>query len=93
MATNSTRRTAPAKDEATGEETRFEYEGEEYTIPPTRKWSVDAIEAVEDEKIATLCRAILGREQWARFKSTPRDAGDLDDFVSALLKAAGISGN
>lgn len=85
--------TTPAKAEATKKTVSFTYEGEKYTIPTTKEWDLDVIEAVEDEKIIAVVRGILGADQWATFKSKPRKVEDLNTFFNAISKAAGLQGN
>lgn len=77
--------TSPAADEKTL--VTFEHDGETYTIPTADEWSLDAIEAFEDGKNASLIRAILGPVQWAMFKRKPRKGSDLGDLFVAAEKA------
>lgn len=72
--------------------TTVTFEDVDYTIAPAEDWSLDAIEAYEDGKIATLVREILGAEQWARFKEKPRKVSDLTAFMREFEKATN-SGN
>ena len=65
----------------------FTFEGAKYTIPEADEWSLDALEAYEDGKVATLIREILGAAQWATFKSKPRTVADL----TALFEAAQVA--
>lgn len=85
--------TTPAKTEATKKTVSFTYEGEKYTIPTTKEWDLEVIEAIEDEKIVAVVRGILGDAQWATFKSKSRKVADLNDFFSAISKATGLQGN
>lgn len=82
-----------AKDEALKGNHKFTYDGEDYEVPPTSEWDISVIEAVEDEKIVTVVRSILGTAQWAKYKSKPRNVEDLTKFFEALSKAAGLQGN
>lgn len=83
----------PAKTEATKKTVSFTYEGEKYTIPTTKEWGLDILEAVEDEKIVAVVRGILGADQWATFKSKTRTVDDLTSLFTAISKAAGLQGN
>lgn len=85
--------TTPAKTEATKKTVSFTYEGDKYTIPTTKEWDLEVIEAVEDEKIVAVVRGILGAEQWAAFKSKSRTVDDLNSLFTAISKAAGLQGN
>jgi len=77
--------TSPAADEKTL--VTFDFDGVTYTIPTADEWSLDAIEAFEDGKNASLMRAILGPVQWAKFKSVPRKGADLGNLFEAAEKA------
>lgn len=86
--------TSPVKADATGADVPFTFDGETYYTTPPAKWSLDAIEAFEADKVATCVRLLLGDDQWKRFKSKPRTIGDLNDMFQALQSAAvGSSGN
>jgi hypothetical protein len=83
----------PAKAEATDQPVSFSYDGKDYTISPSSEWSLDALEAFEDEKVIRFVRLVLGPVQWAAFKSTSPKVQDFNDFMEALGEASGISGN
>jgi hypothetical protein len=82
-----------AKAEATKKKASFEYDAETYTIASTKEWGIDVIEAIEDEKIVSAIRAILGDKQWANFKKKPRTVDDLNTLFEHISKAAGLQGN
>lgn len=66
----------------------FEHEGTSYTIPAPAEWSLDAIEAFEDEKIVTLVREVLGAAQWKAYKAEKRrTASDLESLFGSIEKA------
>lgn len=67
----------------------FDYDGVTYTVPDADEWSLDALEAYEDGKVATLIREILGSAQWATFKSKPRKIADLNGLFEAAQEALG----
>ena len=48
---------------------------------------LEVLEAWEDGKHVALTRAILGKEQWAVFKSTKRPVEDLYLLLTELIKA------
>lgn len=80
-----------ARAEAEGASIEFEYDGETYSIPSHAKaWDVDVLEAVEDGKIATAARALVGADQWRQFKAKRRSVEDLNDFFEAMQKAGGF---
>lgn len=63
----------------------FDHNDVTYTIPPAEDWTVDALEAFEDGKLATLLREILG-EQWAAFKATKPKVSDLAALFASAEK-------
>jgi len=69
----------------------FTHEDITYTIPPAEDWSVDALEAYEDGKLATLLREILG-DSWVAFKATKPKVSDLAALFESAEKALN-SGN
>lgn len=87
MATNT------AKTEALNEKVSFEYDGETYEVAPAREWDLDVLEAYEDGMIATTVRSLLGKEQYATFRSKKRNVGDLEDLFMEIQKALGVEGN
>lgn len=82
-----------AKAEAQNTKVSFDYDDGSYTIAPTKEWSLDVLEAIEDEKIVAALRAILGADQWLLFKSKPRKVEDLNALFEAISKASGLQGN
>lgn len=61
-----------------------------FTVPPAKDWPVEVYEALEDDKVISATRQLLGPEQWAAFKaSDPKPT--LEDFqtVSELLAGGG----
>lgn len=61
-----------------------------FTVPKFSRWPIDAMEALEDNKLYTALRAVLGDEQWAAFKaSTPTPVqGDVEELSNLLGQAA-----
>lgn len=84
---------SPAKAEATDADVTFDYDGTTYTIPATKDWDLDVLEAYEDGKIAATVKAVLGAKQYATFRSVPRKVSDLADLFQSLQTAVGIAGN
>lgn len=83
----------PVKAEALGESFSVDFDGVAYTIEPATEWDLDVLEAIEDGKMTTALRTLLGREQWATFKAKRRTAADLGTFYSAVEQAIGAPGN
>lgn len=67
-----------------------DYEGHTYTFDADTV-TIDALEDFENQKYIRALRAILGPEQWAEYKTRHPRAVDLDQFVVALIGAAGNS--
>lgn len=82
-----------AKAEALKKAHHFTFDGEKYSVAPTVDWDVEVLEAVEDEKIVAVVRAILGEKQWTQFKAKKRKVEDLTRLFEAISKAAGLQGN
>lgn len=91
MATQTSKKAA--KNEAQDGEIRFEFDGEEYVIATASDWDVEVLEAFEDGNIVQTVRALLGADQWARFKSKRRTVGDLNDLFQEAQDALGSEGN
>lgn len=75
------------KAEATPTEVSFEYDGTKYTVPAPKVWPLEVIEAQESGKFATCVRALLGEDQYLRFKKTPRTLSDLEQLTDAMFSA------
>lgn len=82
-----------AQAEATDQPTSFEYDGETYTVAPSKDWDLDALAAFEDGAILRAVTLILGADQMKTFRSKKRTVGDLNDLFATAQKAAGIEGN
>lgn len=82
-----------ARNEATDAAAEFAYDGESYTVEPSKSWDLAALEAFEDGHVAACVRLVLGAEQWKRFRAKPRTIGDLNDLFEAAQKAAGVDPN
>jgi hypothetical protein len=89
----TTRKTSPAAAEALGEAIPLTFAGIDFLVPTTSNWPLTALLAYEDGKIATFVRALLGAEQFAAYLATSPVLSDMNEFVEALQKALGISGN
>ncbi|MGK5496392.1 hypothetical protein [Streptomyces sp. URMC 125] len=87
--TANTKAVENAKTEATDVESprTFEYKGETYTVPGLMDMPVEVLELedVEDVNPTTLARAIIGEEQWAKFKATGAKVRDFNDFLALVL--------
>lgn len=94
MANARTTKTNPVAAEATGAETlEFEYDGETYGVRPTSSWSLDALEAFEDGRIASLLREVLAPGDYARFRKGHNTVAELTELVEAMQDVLGVAGN
>ncbi len=66
----------------------FEYDGARYHVPPAEEWDLDVFEALEEGKLVTGVKALLGPEQYAMFRKEHRTLKELTAFMEALQKAA-----
>ncbi len=89
----TTKKTTPAETEAREGEVRFSFDKVEYVIPPAKEWDLDVLESWEDGKVASTCRALMGPDQWAKFRSVKRTVEDLNSLFEALQEALGVEGN
>lgn len=87
------RKTSATAAEALGERVPLTFEGVDYLVLPSTEWPYEALEAFEQEKIATFLRLILGEEQHDAFKATKPTVAKLREFIPAIQKALGIAGN
>lgn len=81
------------KAEATKAKASFTFDGVKYSVDSTMDWDLEVLEAVEDDKIVTIVRTLMGPEQWAKFKAKPRKVADLNALFEAIAKAVGLQGN
>lgn len=89
----ATRKTSPAAAEALGDRIPVTFQGVDYLVTTSADWPYEALEAYEDGKIATFLRHVLGDEQHNAFKATRPKVSTVNEFVDALTKALGVSGN
>lgn len=75
--------------EALGDGITFNYSGHEYTIPPSDTWDIEVSEALDDQKYTHVLRAVLGVDQYAEFRSRHSKLTELNEFIGAVMQAAG----
>ena len=88
-----TARKPAAQSEAIGSVCVVEYDGETYAVPPTSDWDVEALEAFEAGRVVALVTALLGAEQWAKFKAKGRKVSELAELFKAIETATVGRGN
>lgn len=79
--------------EALGESIPFVFDGDDYSVLPTNDWPFEAVEQFEAGRVAAFLQIVLGAEQYAAFRAKKYRVAKVNDFVVALQKAVGISGN
>jgi hypothetical protein len=80
------RATTAQKAEAADEEKiTFEFDGDEYTVDADL--DISALELVQDGKDVDGMRAILGDEQWNKFRLKHRKSSQLNALYRAYNKA------
>ncbi|MCF3174789.1 hypothetical protein IPZ61_15835 [Streptomyces sioyaensis] len=77
------------KNDATGAATAVEFNGDTYQVPPAEDWDLDVLEAIDDSKMTLALRALLGDEQYAKFRATNKKVRDLGAFFEAAGKSVG----
>jgi len=66
----------------------FEYDGETYSVAPSKVWPLESQEAEEAGRYTEAAKLILGEKQYKLFRSKSRTVGDFADFSKALFEAA-----
>jgi hypothetical protein len=93
---------AAVEAEANGTGTRFEFDGETYTVESMDEWDIDVFDAEASGRPWQVVRILLGDAQYERFKSEPdperpsrrrkkkRTLSDLNDMLTAINRAVGV---
>lgn len=68
----------------------LKWRGDTYTVPRYKDWPIDALEALEDNRIYATLRSLLGPAQWAAFKNADPapSAEDVVVFSELVAQAA-----
>ncbi len=66
----------------------FMYDGAKYSVPPAEEWDLDVFEALEEGKLVTGVKALVGADQYAKFRREHRTLAELTAFMEELQKAA-----
>jgi hypothetical protein len=75
------------KNDALGTSTDVEFNGESYTVPPADDWDIDVLEAIDDQRITHALKALLGDDQYAKFRKSNRKVTALGEFMTAAQEA------
>lgn len=76
----------PTKNDVTGEAFAVEFNGETYEVPPAEDWDLDVLEAIDDNKLTHALKALLGADQYAKFRAANRKVKDLGSFFEVAGK-------
>lgn len=81
----------PRKDEATSGVAEFEFRGETFSVELDQaEWSVDFIEALEEDRAVGIVKGALGPEQWARVRPLVPKVRDLNELSTLIAEALGF---
>jgi tRNA U38,U39,U40 pseudouridine synthase TruA len=75
------------KNDALGTPTEVEFNGETYSVPPSDDWDIDVLEAIDDQKMTHALKALLGEDQYAKFRKSNRKVSALGEFMNVAGEA------
>ncbi|MFE3409450.1 hypothetical protein ACFXMT_14270 [Streptomyces mirabilis] len=79
----------PTKNDATGAAHSVDFNGDTYLVPPADDWDLDVLEAIDDQRLTHALKALLGAEQYTKFRVTNRKVADLGKFFEVAGKSVG----
>lgn len=77
------------KNDATGTMHAVEFNGETYDVPPAEDWDLDVLEAIDESRMTSALRALLGDDQYDKFRLTNKKVRDLGAFFETAGKKVG----
>jgi hypothetical protein len=77
----------PTKNDATNADFSVEFNGDTYSVPPADDWDLDVLEAIDDGLMTKALRALLGSDQYAKFRASNKKVRDLGAFFDVAGKA------
>jgi hypothetical protein len=77
------------KNDALGTIHVVEFNGETYAVPPADDWDLEVLEALDENHVTAALRALLGDEQYAKFRETNKKVRALGEFFTAAGKKVG----
>lgn len=77
------------KNDALGVAHLVEFNGETYDVPPAEDWDLEVLEAIDESRMTVALRALLGDDQYAKFRATNKKVRDLGEFFTAAGKKVG----
>ncbi|MGW5397807.1 hypothetical protein [Streptomyces sp. NRRL F-2580] len=91
MATAKKTTTAAKSAEAKDQDTAFEFKGEQFLIKSPMNLPDEVLDVIEEgagERAIT--RAIVGPEQWAKYRALRCTIGEFNEFLEKVTEAAGF---
>lgn len=79
----------PTKNDATGQPHTVTFDDETYLVPPADDWDIDVLEGIDDGKMTHALKALLGAEQYAKFRASHKKVADLGRFFEVAGKQVG----
>ena len=77
----------PTKNDATSTPTTVKFGNANYSIPPAEDWDIDVLEAIDDQRMTSALKALLGAEQYAEFRTRHTKVRELSEFFEAATSA------
>lgn len=77
------------KNDALNLNTPVDFNGETYDVPAADDWDLEVLEAIDESKMTVALRALLGDEQYAKFRATNKKVRDLGAFFEVAGKKVG----
>lgn len=79
-----------ARREAVGEPFPFTFGGDNFSLPPSREWPIEATDLIAEGQIGRAMKVLLA-DQWLTFSALGATVGDLRDLFSALSSWTGLT--
>lgn len=77
----------PTKNDATGDNFKVEFNGDTYDIPPADDWPLEVLESIDEQRMTSALRALLGEDQYETFRKTNKKVRALGEFFDVAGKA------
>lgn len=79
----------PAKNDATGDSHKITFRSQTFDVPPAEDWDLDVLEAIDESRMTSALRALLGEAQYEKFRAKNKKVRDLREFFEVAGKAVG----
>lgn len=76
-----------ARAETTDSPIVVSWKSKNYKVIPTKQWSIEVLEAMEDGKMTYILRNILEGDGYQRFRDTKPLASEVGEFFEKIQKA------